>query len=78
MECILSSKLKRGWSELGTDTCIPASKQGCIFFEWSFGWGFWSANNLQEEGFAFIGEHFHFNRKWISGGWIVKLLSSWF
>ncbi|MFE4704344.1 hypothetical protein [Peribacillus simplex] len=46
------------------------------FFECSLGWGLWLANNLKEEGFDFIGEHFHFNRKWISGGWIVQLLSS--
>ncbi|MDM5293292.1 hypothetical protein QUF81_08870 [Peribacillus simplex] len=29
-----------------------------LFFEWSFGWGLWSANNLQEEGIDFIGNIF--------------------
>jgi hypothetical protein len=53
---------------------LPVSRDAC-FFEWSlgriFGGGLWLASNLKV-----LTSSGDFNRKWISGGWIVPLLSS--
>ncbi|MED3907613.1 hypothetical protein FQP34_04425 [Peribacillus simplex] len=65
-----------------TSTCIPASKQGCIFFEWILGrfigWGFWLARQFARGGCRLHSGvlTFSFQSNWISGGWIVQLLSS--